>query len=82
VAALGADPTTPNSLYYLSENCLAHSSDYGKTWSSCIAAPGLEGPFLPDDSGALQIKNSKIMFVVRAGKVPLKTVDGGATWKP
>ena len=81
MAALGADPTTPNSLYYLSENCLAHSSDYGKTWSSCITAPGLEGPFLRD-SGALLVKNSKIMFVMRAGKVPLKTVDGGATWKP
>jgi photosystem II stability/assembly factor-like uncharacterized protein len=22
------------------------------------------------------------MFVMRIGKVPLKTVDGGATWKP
>ena len=39
-AALGADPTTPNSLYFLSENCLAHSTDYGISWSPCIVAPG------------------------------------------
>jgi len=80
-AALGADPTTPNSLYFLSENCLAHSTDYGISWSSCIVAPGLEGPFIRD-SGAMIVKNKMIMFVMRVGKVPLKTVDGGATWKP
>ena len=34
------------------------------------------------DSGAFIVKNSKIMFVMRDGKVPLKTVDGGATWHP
>ena len=81
LAALGADPTTPNSLYFLSDNCLAHSTDYGMSWSSCIVAPGLEGPFL-EDSGALIVKNSTVMFVSRVEKVPLKTVDGGATWKP
>jgi hypothetical protein len=57
LAALGADPTTPNSLYFLSEHCLAHSTDYGISWSSCSTAPGLEGPF-SEDSGALIVKNS------------------------
>jgi photosystem II stability/assembly factor-like uncharacterized protein len=62
-------------------HCLAHSADQGKSWTPCITAPGLEGPFLKD-SGAFIVKNSKIMFVMRDGAVPLKTVDGGATWKP
>lgn len=78
--ALAVDPTVPNSLYVLLDNCLAHSTTQGSTWSPCITAPGLEGPFLAD-SGALIIKNSKVMFVMRDGKVPLKTVDGGKTWK-
>ena len=81
LAALGQDPTTPNSLYFLSENCLAHSTDYGITWSSCITAPGLEGPFA-QDSGAFIVKNSTTMFAMRDSKLPLKTVDGGATWQP
>ena len=82
LAALGIDPTTPNSLYVLLDNCLAHSTDQGQSWTPCITAPGLEGPFL-EDSGGLQIKNSKIMFVMRKGKLPLKTVDGvGGPWKP
>ena len=79
---MAADPTTPNSLYVLLDNCLAHSTDQGQSWTPCITAPGLEGPFL-EDSGGLQIKNSKIMFVMRKGKLPLKTVDGvGGPWKP
>ena len=81
LAALGIDPTAPNSLYVLMSHCLAHSADQGKSWTPCITAPGLEGPFLKD-SGAFIVKNSKIMFVMRDGAVPLKTVDGGATWAP
>ena len=81
LAALGIDPTTPNSLYVLMSHCLAHSTDQGQSWGPCITAPGLEGPFMKD-SGAFIVKNSKIMFVMRDGKVPLKTVDGGATWHP
>ena len=81
LAALAVDPTMPNSLYFLSVNCLAHSTDYGMNWSSCITAPGLEGSFMQDNT-AMIVKNSKIMFLVRSGMVPLKTVDGGATWKP
>ena len=77
LVALLQDPTTPNSLYCLSEICLARSTDHGMSWSSCITAPGLEGTF-----SAMNIKNSKIMFVVRGGAVPLKTVDGGVAWKP
>jgi len=77
---LEVDPTTDNSLYFLTTDCLAHSTDQGKSWTGCITAPGLEsgaGGFLK-----LLIKNSKIMFVTRTGDVPLRTVDGGATWAP
>ena len=43
----------------------------------CITAPGLEGPFTQ-----LIVKNATTLFLVRKGKVPLKTVDGGSTWAP
>ena len=77
--SVAVDPTTPNSLYVVTENCLAHSADQGNSWTPCIVAPGLEGPF---SDNALTIKNAKIMFLARDGKVPLKTVNGGSTWAP
>jgi len=76
--SMAVDPTNGNSLYVLTDNCLAHSTDHGKTWTGCITAPGLEGPGFFE----ILVKNSKIMIVMRVGKVPLKTVDGGSTWKP
>ena len=74
---LAVDPTSPNSLYVVMSDCLAHSADQGTSWTPCITAPGLEGPFLQ-----LVVKNAKIMFLVRKSKVPLKTVNGGSTWEP
>jgi len=74
---LAVDPTKDNSLYVLMTNCLAHSTDKGKSWTPCITAPGLEGPFTQ-----LHIKNTKTMFMMRTRKLPLRTVDGGATWAP
>jgi hypothetical protein len=71
------DPTTPNSLYYVSEYCLAHSADQGRSWTPCTTAPGLEGPFKQ-----LIVKNATTLILVRKGKAPLKTVDGGSTWAP
>lgn len=75
--SLAVDPTKPNSLYVMTTGCLAHSANGGKNWTSCITAPGLEGPF-----NEIIVKNSQTMFITRTGLVPLKTVDGGATWKP
>ena len=75
--SLAVDPTKPNSLYVMTTGCLAHSANGGKNWTSCITAPGLEGPF-----NEIIVKDSQTMFITRTGLVPLKTVDGGATWKP
>ena len=76
--SMAVDPTNGNSLYVLTDNCLAHSTDHGTTWTGCITAPGLEGPGFFE----ILVKNDKIMIVMRVGKVPLKTVNGGSTWKP
>jgi hypothetical protein len=75
--SLAVDPTVTHSLYVLLNHCLAHSADNGQSWSNCSTAPGLAGDFLQ-----LVIKSTQIMFIMRTGAVPLKTVDGGATWAP
>jgi len=73
--ALAQDPTTAHSLFAIAGNCLAHSSDDGKTWSRCSSAPGLTGAF-----SKLLIKDSTTMFMLRTGAVPLRTKDGGKSW--
>jgi len=75
--SLYINPTDATTLYGITTNCLATSSDKGKTWSACMTGTGLEGPF-----SQLVIKDSKTMFMMRAGQVPLRTTDGGSTWKP
>jgi len=75
---LVVDPTAQGcSLYAVAPDCLAHSVDGGVTWSPCSSAAGLEGRFQQ-----LVIKDSKTMFMMRSGQVPLRTTDGGATWQP
>jgi len=71
---LGVDPTT-NRLYALTADCLAHSTDHGRSWSGCMNATGLSGPF-----AQLLVKDAKVMFMLRQGKAPLRTKDGGASW--
>merc|ERR1711865_1097800 len=73
---LAVDPTKANSLYAVAPGCLAHSSDNGKTWSTCSTASGLTGGF-----SKLLIKDSTTMFMLRGGAVPLRTKDGGASWQ-
>jgi len=72
---LTIDPTQASSLFGLSESCLSHSTDGGKTWSKCIKADGLTGKF-----AQLVVKDAKVMWVLRKGAVPLRTIDGGASW--
>lgn len=74
-AALTVDPTNQSSLYGLTSGCLAHSNDQGLSWSGCITGSGLTGSF-----SALIVKDSMVMFMLRAGAVPLRTVDAGKTW--
>merc|ERR1740117_1717000 len=69
------DPTSSNSLYTMSSNCLSHSTTNGKDWSPCIKADGLTGNF-----HQLIVKDSATMFMLRAGAVPLRTKDSGKTW--
>jgi len=69
------DPTTSSSVFAVTGNCLAHSTDNGKTWSSCSTASGLTGAF-----SKLLIKDSTTMFMLRSGAVPLRTQDSGASW--
>jgi len=70
------DPTKSDSLFAMTANCLAHSSNNGKTWSPCSSAPGLTGSF-----SKLLLKDSSTMFLLRHGAVPLRTKDGGASWQ-
>merc|ERR1712194_198723 len=70
------DPTSQNSLFALTDSCLAHSTDNGRTWSACSDATGLTGAF-----SKLLIKNSQVMFMLRRGAVPLRTTDGGSSWQ-
>ena len=71
------DPTSANSLYTMTANCLAHSVDNGATWSPCLKADGLTGSF-----HQLVVKDSSTMFMLRNGAVPLRTKDGGKSWAP
>jgi len=72
---LVVDPTSQNSLFGFTSNCLAHSDDQGLTWSACSTSTGLTGNFKK-----LIVKDSQVMFMVRNGAVPLRTTDGGLTW--
>ena len=74
-SGLVVDPTSKNSLFGITSNCLAHSIDQGLTWSACSTATGLVGHFT-----TLLVKDSKVMFMVRDGAVPLRTTNGGSTW--
>jgi len=76
--ALFSDPTDAKTLYGMTSNCLATSTDKGLNWSKCMAGAGLAGSRFSQ----LVIKDSKTMFVMRAGQVPLRTKDGGSTWQP
>jgi photosystem II stability/assembly factor-like uncharacterized protein len=73
---LAVDPTNPDSLFALTGDCLAHSTDQGKTWGDCSKATGLTGGF-----SKLLIKDSLTMFMLRIGAVPLRTKDGGKSWE-
>eukprot|EP00947_MAST-08B_sp_MAST-8B-sp1_P001533 g1533.t1 len=73
---LTVDPTSANSLFAVTDSCLAHSTDSGKTWSACSTATGLTGRF-----SKLLVKSSSVMFMLRGGAVPLRTTDGGKSWQ-
>ena len=73
--ALVQSPTDANRLFALTESCLAQSKDHGVSWSDCCDGAGLEGIF-----SQLLVKDSKTMFMLRKGAVPLRTTDAGATW--
>ena len=73
---LAVDPTTSSSFFAWTSSCLAHSTDDGKTWSACSKATGLTS----GDLNKLIIKDSNTMFMIRNGKVPLRTTDAGKTW--
>ena len=73
------DPTTDKSLYALTDNCLAHSTDDGATFGQCSTAPGLKGGRFSQ----LIIKDSSTMFMLRKGLVPLRTTSGAqGPWTP
>jgi len=73
---LAVDPTTPNSLFGFTGNCISHSTDKGLTWSPCSNGTGLTGTF-----HQLIVKDPEVMFMLRNGAVPLRTTDGGSTWQ-
>lgn len=73
------DPTDNSTIYGIAPTCISRSHDRGDTWLPCWNATdgSFEGPF-----SGLAIKDSRTMIAVRSGAVPLRTQDGGATWKP
>ena len=73
--AVAVDPTTKGSVFALTESCLAHSADGGRTWGNCSTAAGLVGKF-----SQLVVKDATTMWMARKGDTPLRTTDGGATW--
>lgn len=75
--SITVDPTSASDLFALSPRCLAKSATAGQSWFNCSSAPGLSGTF-----SKLLIKDSKTMFLLRKGAVPLRTKDAGATWAP
>ncbi|KAL3896681.1 MAG: hypothetical protein SGPRY_013217 [Prymnesium sp.] len=75
-SSLTIDPTRANRLYALTLTCLSLSTDNGFTWSGCLRGEGLAGRF-----SKLLVKDSKVMFMLREGEVPLRTYDGGRSWK-
>ena len=74
-AGFAVDPTSANSLYAWTPNCLSHSTTSGKDWSPCMQATGLTGRF-----SSLIVKDAQTMFMLRVGAVPLRTKDGGKSW--
>jgi len=75
-SSLSVDPTNSSSLYAVADNCLAHSTDNGLSWSECSKSSGLTGTL-----SKLIIKTSQVMFMIRGREVPLRTNDAGATWQ-
>jgi len=76
LGSFAIDPTNNTVLYGVTSSCVARSYDEAETWEFCWEAPGLEGSFKE-----LVIKDSKTMIMMRNGDVPLRTRDGGASWK-
>jgi photosystem II stability/assembly factor-like uncharacterized protein len=74
---LAVDPTNATTLYAVKGSCIARSYDGAESWEACWEAPGLEGSITE-----LVIKDSVTMIAMRAGAVPLRTKDGGASWAP
>jgi len=72
---LACDPTDPSALLGVTPSCLKRSTDKGLTWGGCYNGTGLSGHFTK-----VLIKDSKTMFMMRSGAVPLRTSDGGASW--
>jgi photosystem II stability/assembly factor-like uncharacterized protein len=64
-------------VYLTGRDVSVYRYDGAETWENCWSAPGLEGHI-----GELIIKDSLTMLAMRSSSVPLRTVDGGATWKP
>ena len=59
------------------DDVIAFSPDDDIAFSPDDVIAFLTGPF-----SKLVIKDSKTMFMMRSGQVPLRTKDGGATWTP
>ena len=59
------------------DDVIAFSPDDVIAFSPDDVIAFLTGPF-----SKLVIKDSKTMFMMRSGQVPLRTKDGGATWTP
>ena len=72
INGFSVDPTDPSLVYAVAANCIASSKDNGETWGECF---NLTGTFKE-----LVIKDSKTMIAIRSKAVPLRTLDGGATW--
>lgn len=71
---LTTNPADGSTLYAVTSSCIATTHDEGQTWSPCWT--GVDYPI----SGLL-VKDSQTMFVTRREQVPMRTRDGGRTWR-
>ncbi len=79
MGSFAVDPTNATGILYgITTSCVARSYDQAETWSDCWEpSPDLTGSFR-----SLVIRDSLTMIMVRNGDVPLRSLDGGKSWKP
>ena len=74
------NPDRPDAVYAVAPGCIARSDDRGDTWGECWrVGQGVLVNFTGVDG--ILFKNDQVIFLYRGRMPPLRTMDGGATWR-